>query len=177
MSQAAELAAAQAETADTDCQEQGWCKFNLKVQADGSPHENCAAWKKDCPCTCAEGQSAPPQRQVDFFNDHSASGFGPDHNAADRAALKQAVAAVTTTEAQVYVGEVLLSEAAPWQEIPIPEAGGDPSLDPQLRENAKNPGDVETDEERALRVRIGFGSGNSGAVRVHFCSKKSENCQ
>eukprot|EP00750_Incisomonas_marina_P002297 INCI12198.2.p1 GENE.INCI12198.2~~INCI12198.2.p1 ORF type:complete len:735 (-),score=115.31 INCI12198.2:1636-3840(-) len=166
--QAAELAAAQAETADTDCQEQGWCKFNLKVQADGSPHENCAAWKKDCPCTCAEGQSAPPQRQVDFFNDHSASGFGPDHNAADRAALKQAVAAVTTTEAQVYVGEVLLSEAAPWQEIPIPEAGGDPSLDPQLRENAKNPGDVETDEERALREnprdRVALAAVQTGAL-------------
>lgn len=144
------------------------------MQADGSPHENCAAWKKDCPCTCAEGQSAPPQRQVDFFNDHSASGFGPDHNAADRAALKQAVAAATSTEAQVYVGEVVIrsegGDDAPWQEIPIPEAGGDPSLDPQLRVNAKYPGDVETEEERALRVRMTVGLIGFCGLRWQFRS-------
>jgi hypothetical protein len=40
--------------ARSECNEQSWCKNNLKPSEDGTEHSNCENWTKDCPCTCAE---------------------------------------------------------------------------------------------------------------------------
>jgi hypothetical protein len=37
-----------------------WCQTNLPPSADGTLHENCHTWEKDCPCTCTPLESEAP---------------------------------------------------------------------------------------------------------------------
>lgn len=99
------------------CKEKGWCKFNLKIQADGSPHDNCASWLTDCPCTCAPGQVAPPKRVVEFFHDHVAVKFEEMHGTSNHIYMKSVSGNFSKHETLVKVATVNFSEQLPWQEI------------------------------------------------------------
>jgi len=152
--QAEELEAAKAAAgADlADCTEEAWCKVNLKVQSDGSPHENCKSWKKSCPCTCAEGQVAPPKKQINFFHDHAGVSLG-DHTEDDRAALKAAVASATSTSKVVDVGAAEFEDQDPWLEIVL-DTSADVVLDPQAPVDLWTAEDGEESlDEKSLRVR------------------------